>query len=278
MGGRRSLARVLVMDNSFVRRARERAEIARQAAEIEEARPYVGLAREISAEVSRIAADPSAHSDLLVELIEEMPHNERMKLAQRIFDELPSDRQWAIIEHIYGDREIETYLQAQRSTFLAEARAAGERSRVVGNARSDQRLDTRDVPAGKLLTLGLFLERDARTAVARGNMSSTCARRLVLRARGDGTFQVIEDVFNPGGGYIVTAEYSQETWRSGERLPGHTIVRVGSTIEGATGAGPSFEPIVYPGGRIDVEVAGQPTRGRLHLGFAMLGDLGIFAS
>ena len=89
---------------------------------------------------------------------------------------------------------------------------------------------------------------------------------------------MIEDVFNPGGGYIVTAEYSQETWRSGERLPGHAIVRVGSTIEGATGAELLFEPIVYPGGRIDVEVAGQPTRGRLHLGFAMLGDLGIFAS
>ena len=260
----------------FVHRARERAEIARLAAEIEEARPYLGLAREISAEVSRIAADPSGHCDLLVELIEEMPHNERMKLAQRIFDELPSDRQWAIIDQVYGDREIETYLHAQRSTFVAEARA-GERWRVVGHARSDQRLDTRDVPAGKLLTLGLFLERDARAAVARGHTSSTCARRLVLRARGDGTFQVIEDVFNPGGGYIVTAEYSQETWRSSERLPSHTIVRVGSTIEGATGAEVLFEPIVYPGGRIDLEVAGQPTRGRLHLGFAMLGDLGIFA-
>jgi hypothetical protein len=95
---------------------------------------------------------------------------------------------------------------------------------------------------------------------------------------GAGEFQVIEDVFNPGGGYFVTAEYSEETWRTSDRLPGHAIVRVGSITEGAAAAGPSFEPIVYPGGRVDFEVSGQPTAGRLHLGFAMLGDVGIFAS
>jgi hypothetical protein len=137
-------------------------------------------------------------------------------------------------------------------------------------------LDTRDVPAGELLTLGLFRERDAGAAVSRGRASSTCARRLVLRATGDGTLQVIEDVFNPDGGYFVTAEYSEETWRSSDRLPGHAIVRVGSILEDGASTG-AFEPVVYPGGRVDFQLGEQAARGRLHLGFGMLGDVGIFA-
>jgi hypothetical protein len=258
-----------MVDNGLVPRSR-------QAADSEGA--FLELAREIQAEVARIAADPSARSELLFEFIEGIPQEERMKLARRIFEELPADRQWAVIAEVYGDEELAAYLEAERSAHLAEARAAEDRRQWAAKARSEHRLDTRTVPAGALLTLGLFCERDVRAAVARGHTSSTCARRVVLRAMGAGHFQVIEDVFNPGGGYFVTAEYSQETWRTSDRLPGHAIVRVGSITEGAAVAGPSFEPIVYPGGRVDFEVGGQPTAGRLHLGFAILGDVGIFAS
>ena len=248
------------------------------ATEMEDAGPFLELAREIQAEVSRIAADPSAHSELLFEFIEGLPRAERMKLARRIFGELPAERQWAVIAQVYGEEEIEAYLDAERSALLAEVRADEGRRERAATARAEHRLDTRDIPTGELLTLGLFCERDVRAAVTRGHTSSTCARRLVLRAMGAGEFQVIEDVFNPNGGYFVTAEYSEETWRTSDRLSAHAIVRLGSVTGGAAGAGSSFEPIVYPGGRIDFEVGGSPTPGRLHLGFAMLGDVGIFAS
>jgi hypothetical protein len=263
---------------NLVRRGPERSEIERRQAEIEAARPYLELAREIQAEVARIAADPSAGSELLVELIDNAPREERMKLARRIFSELPAERQWAVIEHVYGDEEIREYLGAERSAHLARARAAAARLELVERARAEGRLDTRDVPAGEQLTLGLFREREARAAVSRGHSSSTCARRLVLRAVGDGTFQVIEDVFNPDGGYFVTAEYSEDTWRTADRLPGHVVVRIGSIVERGTATGPTFEPVLYPGGRVDFELGDQAAKGRLHLGFGMLGDVGIFAN
>jgi hypothetical protein len=261
-----------------MRRGRERAELERRAAELEAARPYLELAREIQAEVARIAADPTAQSDLLVELIDDAPREERMKLARRIFSELTPERRWAVIEHVYGDEEIRAYLGAERSAHVAEARAAGERLDRVARARAEARLDTRQIPTGELLTLGLFREREARAAVSRGHASSTCARRLVLRAIGDGTFQVIEDVFNPDGGYFVTAEYSEDTWRNSDRLPGHAIVRVGSIVETGADAGGTFEPVVYPGGRVDFEMGDRAERGRLHLGFGILDGVGIFAN
>ena len=261
-----------------MRRGPERAELERREAEIESARPYLALAKEIQAEVARIAADPSAQSELLVELIDNAPREERMKLARRVFSELPPERQWALIEHVYGDEEIRGYLDAERSAHLAESRARAARLDLVTRARAEGRLDTRDVPAGAQLTLGLFREHEARAAVSRGHSSSACARRLVLRAVGDGTFQVIEDVFNPDGGYFVTAEYSEETWRTADRLPGHLIVRVGSIVERGTGAGATFEPVLYPGGRVDFELGDQAAQGRLHLGFGMLDDVGIFAN
>jgi hypothetical protein len=258
-----------------VRGAHDRDDPERQAAELEKARPYLELAREIQAEVARIAADPAAEIDLLVEVIDAAPREERMKLARRIFADLSPERQWAVLEAVYGDEELASYLEAERAAHLAVARAAAERLDAVARARAEHRLDTRDVPAGELLTLGLFREREVRAAVARGHASSTCARRLVLRATGDGALRVIEDVFNPDGGYFVTAEYSAETWER-DRLAGHAVVQVGS-ITGGPGQRESFEPVVYPGGRVDFEVSGRPVRGQLHLGFGMLSDVGIFA-
>src|SRR5262245_37888783 len=257
-----------------VRGARREAEISEPGSEIDEAGPFLELAREIHAEVARIAADPSAHGDLLVELMDRIPRDERMKLAQAIFARLPPERQWAIIEEVYGDDEIGAYLDAERSARLAEARRGRERLELARGARVERRLDTRDVARNEVLTLGVVREQDAGEAVSRGHASSTCARRLVLTCTGDGTFQVIEDVFNPGGGYFVTAEYSEDTWRAEDRLPGHAVVRIGSMVEGE--GGPSFDPVVYAGGRVDFETGGRQVRGRLHLGFAMLSDSDIF--
>jgi hypothetical protein len=264
----------VVREMRRLRRARRQAELTEFASEVEEARPFLELAREIQGEVARIAADPSAHSDLLVELLERIPREERMKLARTVFDQLHPEQQWAIIEQVYGDGEITAYLEAERSARLADARLGAQRLDTARKARAEHHLDTRDVTRGEVLTLGLFREHDVRAAVSRGHTSSTCARRLVLRCMGESTFQVMQDVFNPNGGYFVTAEYSEETWRTNDRLPGHTMVRVGSITESA--AGQSFEPVVYPGGRADFEVGGRPIPGRLHLGFAMLSDVDIF--
>jgi hypothetical protein len=93
----------------------------------------------------------------------------------------------------------------------------------------------------------------------------------VLRATDDpGVFGVVEDVFNPRGGYFVTAQYDEQTWRTNDRFEGHTVVRAGAI--NATG----FEPVLYPGGRVDFETDGHAREGRLHLGFAMLGDYDLF--
>jgi hypothetical protein len=261
---------------SSVDRDREPAAEFDAAADREDVGPYLDLAREIRAQVARIAADPSAHSDVLFEYLEEIPREERRKLARRIFAELPAGRQWEVIAEVYGDDEITEYLEVERAARLAEARASAERLRRVRAARVEHRLDTRDVPAGELLTLGLFRERDVAAAVRRGQESSTCARRLVLRSLGAGAFQVIADVFNPRGGYFVTAEYSEDTWRDDDRLPGHAVVRVGAIIDGPPETGPTFEPVLYPGGRTDFEVGGEATRGHLHLGFGILDDIDIF--
>ena len=236
--------------------------------------PYLDLAREIHAEVERVAADPSAHGDLLAELLDRIPNDQRMKLAQTIFDELSPDRQWELIERVYGDEEIRTYLEEERAARLETARLDAERDELCRAARARRALDARRVPRGEELTLGLFRDNDVRAAVSRGHGSSTCARRVILRALGDGRFQVVEDVFNPNGGYFVTGEYSEDTWRAHDRLGGHTVVRIGSLSE--SGGQATFEPELLLGGRVDFEIDGQAARGRLHLGFAMLSDLDVF--
>jgi hypothetical protein len=80
-----------------VRRVRRRAELAKLEAEIQDARPFVPLAREIHEEVARAAAGGST-AESLVDAIEAVPRRERRLIALAVLDRLPSDRQWAIIE------------------------------------------------------------------------------------------------------------------------------------------------------------------------------------
>ena len=253
-----------------MRKAR-RDEYARLRAELDEARPFLDLARAIRNQVARVADDTSSTVETLDEVIEQIPLQERLRVSRAIFDRLPPERQWEVVERVYGDEEIKTMLEAERAARLDQARRTADARALADMVHAQNRLDTCAVPAHGLLTLGLFRETDVRAAVARGHTSDRCARRLALRATGKpGVFQVIEDVFNPTGGYFVTAEYDEDTWRTYDRLRGHTVVRAGSIS--ANEDGPSFEPVLYPGGRVDFETDGRLLEGRLHLGFAMLGD------
>jgi len=247
-----------------------------QGTELERLQPFLELAREISREVARLAADDSADVESLAETIDLIPRRERQRLTLGVFDRLPSEVQWSILERTFGDEEIREYLRTERASRLTALRRSDERRAVVGATRAAHRLDTREVPENEDLTLGLFREADARAAITRGHLSDVCARRLVLRSTGEaGVFRVIEDVFNPRGGYFVTAEYDEDTWH-GERLPAHASVRVGSISD--VPAGSSFEPMLYPGGRADFQMEGKIGRGRLHIGFIMVGDVDVFAS
>jgi hypothetical protein len=260
-----------------VRNVRRREELSRLQAEIEEAQPFLELAREIRREVALVAADTPLQADTLAELIDRIPQQERLAVARAIFDKLPAERQWAIIERVYGDEEITSFLAAERAALLAETQRNAERAAIAHQARAEQRLDTRTVPTNDVLTIGLFREPDVRAAIRRGRAASTCARRVVLRhLTPPGTFAVVEDVFNPNGGFFVTAQYDERTWRSHDRLPAHAVVRVGSIT--ATDEGPTFEPVIYPGGRVDFETVDGQKEGRLHAGFAMMGDYDVFGA
>jgi hypothetical protein len=99
----------------------------------------------------------------------------------------------------------------------------------------------------------------------------------VLRATTEpGAFRVGEDVFNPRRGLFVTADYDERVW-SAERLAGHRLVRVGSLVDGDGTT--ALQPTLYPGARVDLQtdVDGAATEGRLHLGYAVVGDQDVFA-
>src|SRR5205809_2347903 len=93
-------------ERKLVGRAQRREEIARLEAEVAEARPYIGLAREVQREVDRVTADPSVSTETLSEAIDAVPRRERLNLARAIFDRLSPDRQWDIIERAFDDDEL----------------------------------------------------------------------------------------------------------------------------------------------------------------------------
>ena len=237
--------------------------------------PYLALAQEIRAEVARLAADDAAGVDSIVAAIERFPRDERARVARSVFDRLAPDAQWAVLEKAFGDEEIREYLRVERDARLEQLRR-DDRHRALALAfRAAGEIDTRTLPRGVVLTLGLFRERDAEAAVRRGAQSTTAARRLVLRAGDPPWLRVIEDLFNPHRGYFVTSDYDEHRWRA-ERLESHQQVQVGSVIAGDGHEGDRLEPVLIPGARVDVCTAAGVVQGRLHLGFAMLADDDVF--
>ena len=247
------------------------------AAELDAVRPYLDLAKEIQRQVERFAADDAAEVESLVQAIDAIPRRERARVARAIFDRLPAEQQWTIVERVFGDEEISTYLAEVRDQRLQRAREGDVLGSLARAARATGHLDTAGLPPGTELTLGLFRPQDVRAAVARGRDSAVCARRLVLRATAEpGAFRVVEDVFNPRRGLFVTADYDERVW-SEERLSGHRLVRVGSLVDedGMT----ALQSTLYPGARVDLQPDrdGAGTEGRLHLGYAVVGDEDVFA-
>lgn len=234
---------------------------------------YLDLAREIQREVTRVAADDSSGPEALDAVFDGITQRERQRVLRATFDRLPVADQWAVLERVFADDELAEALAGARA---ARVEAARRRSLATTLVHGDH-LDTLAVPAGERVVLGLFREADVRAGITRGPAAANCVRRLGLEATADaGAFQVIEDVFNPNGGYFVTPQYDEAFWRGHDRLPAHGLVRPGSVV--ATGDGPVLEPVLHLGGRVDVETDGELREGHLHLGFALYADVDVFSA
>jgi hypothetical protein len=229
------------------------------------------LACLIQQHVDRFVDDDAADPDDLAEFLDRLPRQERARVVRAAFEALPSQRQWEVLEAVFGDAEIAEYLCAEHER--RRAWLAGEASLVslVEDARSRGSIDLASVVMGTEVVLGLFRSGDVAAAADRGPRSDVCARRVVLRVAAEhGELRVIEDTFNPRGGLFVTPEYDAQVWQS-ERWPSHTLVRVG-----AIGPAEELEPVLFPGARLDAEYDARVHRGRLHLGFALIGGHDVF--
>lgn len=234
--------------------------------------PVLRLAREIRRHAEHLVADDLGDPETFAELISVLPERERERMLMDTFQRLAPDTQWAIIEHAFGDDEIRTYLRAERDARLAQVTRDAARTAVVRSARLAGRLDTATVEIGDELTVGLFRESQVRAALARGRHAANCARRLVLVHERDAIYRVLDDVFNPYSGYFVTREYDHQTWEQ-ERLDSHCLVKVGAAEMAPFEV---FEPVLFRGGRFDVQVADAIRIGTLHVGFLLVGDMDVF--
>lgn len=215
-----------------------------------------------------------AGSSTVVEAVEAIPRRERAAVARRIFEQLPPTERWNVVERVFEDTEVREAIAAERDLIRAVAVSALARRSVVTGVRVNRLIDTRDIAPDEEVMVGLFAASDVDVAVDRGHRSATCARRVVFRSEGGGLLRVVTDVFNPRGGYFVRAEYDEQTWRTSDRLAPHSLVRLGSLTEDSDG--PRFEPMLYPGARVDVEIAGRVVPGKLHMGYVMIGDDDLF--
>ena len=240
---------------------RRRSEIEELRSELEGVRPYLGLAREIHDEVERAVADPTGDLDELAgrdrRVARRRARSTRSSTAFR-----GAARRRAVgrsSPSLFDDDELRAALAveherrrgraARRTPAAAAVRGRASTTRRARHAR--RRRPARTSPSGC----------SARSTCAppcrAGRRRRPCARRLVLRATGEpGRLLVLDDVFNPADGPV--RDRRTTTRRSGatERLEPNT-----SCASARRPTAAPFEPVVHPGGRLDVETAGgHPSR------------------
>jgi hypothetical protein len=229
------------------------------------------LARLIQQHVQRFVLDDDAEPDGFADFLDDLPRDERARVARAVFESLPTERQWEVLVAVYGDAEVAEHLAAERERRRSWLAGEAVVVALAEAARARGSLDLGEVPPGTEVVLGLFRPGDVAAAAERGAASDVCARRVVLRVTSEGGgLRVIDDAFNPRGGLFVTPDYDASVWQS-ERWPSHTLVRVG-----AAGAGSGIETVLFPGARLDVEIEGRVHHGRLHLGYGLIGGHDVF--
>lgn len=224
---------------------------------------YGELAREIRDEVARAVEEGGD----LEAAFDRATHAARERAARAAYEALPAARQWEVLADLFDDDELRAHLAGAHAARRADAARRARDLAVARAARAAGRIELDRVPDGRVLTLGLFRPDDVAGAVTRGRASTVCARELVVVALAGPEVQVLEDLFNPRRGLFVTSEYDERTWAA-ERLDGHARVVLGE--RGAAG----LDPVLHPRGRVDT--AAGP--GRLHLGYALVGDEDVFAA
>lgn len=249
---------VPVPSAAVAKRAR-RDEVDKLRAELTAQQPYLDLAQQIHDEIERVRDDPTIDLGELADTIDRWPREARDAALTAAFADLAPLVRWTILADLFDDDELRGALAMEHERAALGSRIAAARA-----------LDTRELSPGAEVVVGLFREVDVRAALGRGSASTSTARRLVLRATEEpARLVVIEDVFNPARGLFVTAEYDEATWRA-ERLGSYEVVSIGAALGG------ELEPVVYPGGRLDVRTAEGVRIGRLHTGYVTVGDADLF--
>ena len=106
--------------------------------ELEGLLPYLDLARQIRSEVDRFVADEADDLDSLADALAAIPDRQRATIARDVFDRLPADLQWALLERAFPDDELRDLLDAERARRLEVARRDAATADLVARRRSDR--------------------------------------------------------------------------------------------------------------------------------------------
>ena len=245
----------------------------RERQELQDLRPYLGLAREIRDAVERFVDDEHAAAESLDAALGALPEREMAQVAASVFAQLSPTEQWAVLGRAVGDERLQALVALANDARLVELQRRVAAQAVAAAVRSSGQLDLGLIEDGAEVTVLLFRPDDVAAVLGRGRASDVCARELLLVATAvPGEFRVLADRFNPRRGLFVTAAYDESVWQS-ERLHGHSEVRIGSLD-----ADRVVQPVVRPGTRLDVEAGGRVFEGHLHVGAFVIDDQDVVAA
>ena len=225
------------------------AEVDELRAQLAANQPYLGLARRSTPRSSGSPPIPWLISTSWP-TDRPWPREARHAAVTAAFRELPAGERWEILARLFDDDELRAALAVEH-----EARAV-----VRAGSPLRRAFDTRLLPAGEELVVGLFREVDVRAALARGSASTSSPAGSCC---GPPT--------SPGGcsssrtcstRRVACSSRPTTTSRRGARSAWPRTPPSPSARPPAAGR----QPVIYPGGRLDIETADGIRIGRLHIG------------
>lgn len=225
--------------------------------ELANARPYLGIAREIHDSVAQLAEQTDDMALVFEAAVLGVEERRRTEMVTAAFSSLPPTERLEKLAAIFGDSLITKALEAEREKELRRLAGIIDYEALKHEGARFNRFDPRNLPPGTLVRLGL----SERSRLCTKQSGLEHSRILELVYEDDSQFRLTKDQ-TP-----LDVRKSETTLKLVPPLPGNTQVSLAHND-------PAFgqrEPTLYFGDAVEIIANNQPVYpglclGELHVG------------
>jgi hypothetical protein len=207
---------------------------------------YLPLAQDIGRRVvesTRSLEDDQSIGDEIEHIISDLTVEQRQAKLLELFHAANTESQTMILSRVFGDKELAHALTEERRRIIERNVHNLQITNAIEKARAEKMLNISMLPAGVILTIGLFDKEDLDAVKSSpAELAKHYEPNRIMRLYKGGDRQQLQ---------LLEDTPCDEDYKLRPKLKVHSLIEVGSLISAHPGAPRELSPLVFYGSRLD---------------------------